>query len=198
MCYCGACRDNLVCEGSNDEEFCGQASATDTVGMHEEAERLGIFEVITFYHYFFNSPGKARMIAESEVVASRVKCICTACITRSLDTSEPHYGDGAYGTANGNLSPKDEEPVSILRAHGFNNLKERTHRAVLRLDNPDAFRKFSNTGGVIRSHPDKTERLSRNELCYHRIEDAHIIRIDTWSETRGEWVPVGKGDLDGF
>lgn len=168
------------------------------VGACEEAERLEIDEVTTFYHYFYDSSGTARKIQESGVVASRAKCMCTECIKRSLTTSQPHYGDGAYGTANGSFQPHDEEPVSVLRAHGFTDLKNRTLRAVLRLKNPDAFRKFPNTGGILRSHPSPTEQLMRDNLCYHSIEDAYVLRIETWSDEDGEWIPLGKGDLDGI
>lgn len=182
MLLCNDCLAN-ACMAPVDLDISGTANKQDLQSAnHAEAEYKNIDEIVEFYHYFYNDPTIVTAIQFERITKSKIKCACENCIITSLNTITPHYGDGAYGTCNTNIKPQtNANPQTIIDAHGLGpNIEKRILRAVLRLNNPSAFRKFQETGGVLRSKPDPNIKLQRDSLIGHNIEDAEVIRIERW------------------
>ena len=184
---CSDCEKNITCHNQVLPELIGQAKTSDLVGVHNYAEYAKMTDITVFYHYFFEDRALARIILQEGIVKSRICCMCVSCINNYLNSATPHYGDGAYGTANDALCPDSgSNPLSIARAHGI-DFENRPYRAVVKIKNPSAFIKFKGTGGVLRSQPDNGAVLARGELYAHSINDAEVIRLEFWDGK--EWMP---------
>ncbi len=187
--FCDNCRENPISIPYETSPI-GQATDEDLLrGEHECFENFGIEQINKFYHYFVADDNILNKIITTKVIKSRTYCMCENCINRSMFSEEPHYGDGAYGTANPLFYPDDtRNPISIVRAHGI-SFNERIYRAVVRIKRPQVFRKFRRTGGVVRSQPSVECELTRYNLIAFDISEAEVIRIERWNESESEWIP---------
>lgn len=185
--YCDDCWNNPVTT-SYVIPLVGQAIDTDLndMGCHRNAEDFQLEDGETFYHYFADKPEVFSSINLQRTIASRAYCKCSDCLNRSMKTDVPHYGDGAYGTANSGFCPHSQID-SVTLAHGI-NFAILPFRAVIMIHNPTSFVKFDRTGGVIRSIPQ--EKLTRNDLVFMTLAQGEVLRIERWNGT--EWIAVGE------
>jgi hypothetical protein len=183
--YCDKCRpaEEMIPE---DHDVIGQVSDTD---IHKvlRYEDHALEEGDYLYHYFADNDIYLEFIKKNLVTSSTAQCMCKECIERSMETEEPHYGDGAYATLNHTFSPQLTVINSVTRAHGI-KFEERHFRAKIRIINPSAFRKFQRTGGVVRSILPKDKIVLRGKYYYFSRGDAMVISIEEWDGTR--WMPA--------
>jgi hypothetical protein len=185
--YCDHCKE--VTEGiPEDIDIKGTATESDLeLPGHNEAEIHILLPGDEVYHYFDDETTLYK-IAGERIIKSYAKLACQTCLANSINTDLPHYGDGAYATANGSLIPKEKEnPSSIIRAHGIYYWEKRVFRAVIRINNPKGFKKYYQTGGVVRSIPQNGVSIKRGEFISHSIDDGEVIRFEKWNGTDWEY-----------
>lgn len=151
------------------------------------------------YHYF---PAKAeggeplwKIIYVEKAIGSRARCMTETEIAMSVSNASaehrPHYGDGAYCTLHANFVSACE---AVQYAHGLDP-HLCTYRAVLAIERQEQFRKFSSTGGVMRSIPNQ-EFLRKDELI--KIGDAtgeaRLLWIEAYSHGVWRRVSLKKGE----
>ncbi|MBA2876908.1 hypothetical protein [Thermaerobacillus caldiproteolyticus] len=152
-----------------------------------EAENAELSEAIV-YRYVW-SPSDLFKIASSQLIASVAKCFCINCINYSLSFI-PHYGDGAYCTANEQL--KLESP-RVIHAHGI-DIRGMNYRVVMRVKNISGFKKIKKTAGVIRSVP-IGKKLYVGQLVFCDEKAIKIIGFQKWDGK--EWIDVSLDELKG-
>jgi hypothetical protein len=140
------------------------------------------------YRYVW-SPSDLFKIDSSQSIASVAKCLCINCINYSL-SFVPHYGDGAYCTANENL--KLENP-RVVHSHGI-DIREMNFRVVMRIRDNAKFKKIRKTAGVIRSIPEGQE-LFVDGLVFSDKNSIKVIGFQEWNGE--EWVDILLEDLKG-
>lgn len=184
--YCRYCWNNPITEPYI-LELIGQATSQDlSKPHHKEAEEATINQNIHFYHYFMDSAEIFNKIKTMLTIGSKAHCKCNNCLSKSMNSDNPHYGDGAYGTLNDSFSPMTDND-SVTGAHGL-NFFYLPFRAVVLLKKSADFIKFAKTGGVLRSIPKRT--LTRFELLMLEPKQGQVIRIEKWNGN--DWVPIGR------
>lgn len=170
--------------------------ATDNLAAEAELTEPRTGTVV--YHYFpaDNKDGLPlwKIIYIDKAVGSRVRCMTETEILQSVRNAsaqhKPHYGDGAYCTLHRDFS---RACTAVQHAHGLDPNRCQ-YRAVLVIDQPERFRKFQSTGGVMRSIP-REEYLTKGQLV--KIGDATGEARLLWIEafTDGAWrrVPQPEG-----
>ncbi|WP_409292763.1 hypothetical protein [Peribacillus sp. SCS-37] len=151
------------------------------------AENAKLRESI-IYRYVW-SPSDLFKIDSSQSIASVAHCLCINCIKYSL-SFVPHYGDGAYCTANEHL--KLEHP-RVVHSHGI-DIRDMNYRIVMRIRDTAKFKKISKTAGVIRSIPEGQE-LYVGGLVFSEKNTIKVIGFQEWNGH--EWVDILLEDLKG-
>lgn len=113
----------------------------------------GAFALV--YHYFLGdevlASGKTLLeeIRQTMQVGSKARCWSSGQIKESLNTDEPHYGDGAYVTFHSDLA---NAHLEVRRNHGM-SVSVRRYRALLRIIDISRFNRIPRTCGVGLADP---------------------------------------------
>jgi hypothetical protein len=188
--FCNDCKPNISAKPLRIKGLKGKAiKCTDEVS--QDIERIislsKAIEDTTVYHYIADE-ATARRVVESGKIRFMAKCMCEHCILLSLDTDNPHYGDGAYLTLHARLNYEDTDR-NVKRAHGI-DIAMRKFRAIVELDPVNKFIKILQTGGVIRSLPDPKTELVRWEL--YKCAETKVTRIEYFNDDNNKWEPIEK------
>lgn len=157
-----------------------------------KAEQTDLRPGTPAYHYFgdrlVNDEPLAEIIWQTRAIKSRVQCLSEQQIVQSVaaasEENRPHYGDGAYCTLHAAFEDACPE---VVVAHGIKPA-EVPLRVVIRLEQPDRFRRFPGTGGVTRSIPLPQAVLIRDDMVGvgETSGEIRLLRIEAFRN--GRWV----------
>lgn len=146
------------------------------------------FETASIVYHYFEGDKMIELgctlrdeIADSGKVGPMARCLTEREMRESLDTDNPHYGDGAYVTFHQRL---DKAHVKVRRRHGL-HVSARKYRAVLRVHMRQRFRRVQQTGGVGLAEPGAGPP-TRGDLIFVSPPDVEVIRIERLKQ--GKWV----------
>ncbi|RWU13111.1 hypothetical protein [Anoxybacillus flavithermus] len=127
-----------------------------------KAETTELYKGIELYYYY--EEDTLKFIDDGSAPKAKFKNLCESCLLETLQTYEPHYGDGVYLTQHKQLfdNATHEE---VKKSHG---ISYRKHRATYVCLDESVFRKIYKTGGVVRS-------------CKHTVQtigDKKMVSVD--------------------
>lgn len=168
----------------------------DTISAMAENTDLTPWALI--FHYFEGDDTEEhsglplwRVIVTQGRVASRIRCLDRQDILESMASQDPHYGDGTYATFHPDLHHAHNK---VKRAHGI-HVSSRQYRALFRIRKPEAFRKFSGTGGVTRTVPGEKEWLeAKDHLFLGGNADPRAEYLWTEKFDGADWARLKEGE----
>lgn len=149
----------------------------------EECEDISISDIKYIYYYFMKKD--LSIIQTNCDAAAMPRQFCADCIDKTikdtLSKKDPHYGDGVYLSIHKDLK---NASLEVKSAHG-ENVSNREYRIKFKIISNLELKKFTGTGGVLRT----IERKWHTELFFLNGSDrmiAKFIEIEKYLD--GKWV----------
>ncbi|MEZ7172939.1 hypothetical protein [Sporosarcina sp. OR05] len=135
-------------------ELCGSITDISKIDLQShEAEVTELYSGIEIYYYYEEKT--YQYISNGEPPKARYQHLCLNCLMDTINTREPHYGDGIYFTQHSQLF-NNKTHQEVLHSHG---IPYRSYKATYVCLDETSFRKIYRSGGVLRSTTHQVESV---------------------------------------
>lgn len=167
----------FLCEGPIEADWFERASQYDREG--EEAQP----EVQMVVYHYCERQEDAKAIVSGGRLWGSLRHWTLNQLQASLQTDNPHYGDGVYFTYHHDLHLADER---VCRAHG-RNVAQRCYRVKIQVVRPRSVVKVRGTGGVGLIRPSSCQDIADSQRVVVGPDRLKPVKAEAWDEDRSQW-----------